>query len=60
MEQNEDNHHQVEKIWRNTDITKHWMSFQNEWNYEKTTGQGGCQDVNIKGAAEHDWQVLAV
>ncbi len=53
MEHSEDSHHQVEKIWRNSDITKHWMSLQNWWKDEKKTGQGGCQEAysNIKGAA---------
>ncbi len=53
MEHSEDSHHQVEKIWRNSDITKQWMSLQNWWKDEKKTGQGSCQEdySNIKGAA---------
>ncbi len=53
MEHSEDIHHQVEEIWCNSDITKHWISLQNVWKEEKKTGQGGCQEAysNIKGAA---------
>ncbi len=43
MEHSEDSHHQVEKIWRNSDITKHWMSLQNWWKDEKKTGQGAAK-----------------
>ncbi len=53
MEHSEDIHHQVEEIWCNSDITKHWISLRNVWKEEKKTSQGGCQEAysNIKGAA---------
>ncbi len=52
MEHSEDNHHQVEKIWHNSDITKLNVP-PNLWKDEKKTDRGGCQEAysNIKGAA---------
>lgn len=64
MEHSEDSHHQVEKIWHNSDITKNWTSLQNWWKDEKKTGQGGCQDaysnINCSGITNmerHTYQI---
>ncbi len=54
MEHSEDSHHQVEKIWRNSNITMSWTSLQNWCKDEEKTGQRGCQEAysNIKGTTE--------
>lgn len=53
MEYGEDRHHEVEKIWHNSDITTNWTSLQKWWKDEKKTDQRGFQEAysNIKVAA---------
>lgn len=50
-------HHQLEKIWHNSDTTKNWMSLRNWWNDEKKKKKNLLDEASkkqrssMKGAA---------
>lgn len=53
MEDSEDGHEQVEKIWHNSDVNKNRTSLQIWWEDKEKTAQEGCQEAyrNFKVAA---------